>query len=397
MPADLYGAPGSVISPVSLPSTSFTPIKHESPQDLSPQQSRSLSTSIPPGGSVTSRTVTTYTKGTIEGMGIWPTNGPGRVHTLEDNINKTANAMGATAEQDTHILDSFRYMIVSEIDEIDADYLQVYPGSQQPNDPPVHFLLLENEVPEYTMKPKREASEQIENIIYPYGPNLVRLYFKYVHPTYPVVSKVRFLRLYATDRDRIPASLRGALYALACVFWTRDPSLTIPCPFEQHELHTRAQSSLRAELENPNLANLQASLLLLHMAPPWTDTVETPSIWILSAQAVSCAQMSGLHKDCSNWSIESWEKKLRTKLWWAIYAADCWTSICHGNPPHISACSFNTTPLDIEDMQFDEDVPEDLQFLVDPESCSFQVPVGARFVETINITRMVREIIDTKL
>lgn len=330
-------------------------------------------------------------------MGIWPTNGPGRIHTLEDNVNKTANYMGPAAEQDTHVLDSFRYMIVSEIDEIDADYLQVYSGDARSNDPPVHFLLLENEVPEYTSRPKREASLAIESRVYPYGPNLVRLYFKYVHPVYPVVSKVRFLRLYNSAKEKIPASLRGAVYALATVFWNRDPSLKGPCPWEQHELHTQAQSSLRCELENPNLANLQACLLLIHMAPPWTDTVETPSIWILAAQAVSNAQMSGLHQDPTNWNIESWEKKLRKKLWWAIYMTDCWTSICHGNPPHIYRESFDTTPPDIDDIRFDEDVPEDLMHMVDPDSSVFQLAVGERFLEMVRITRIVRDIIDCSL
>lgn len=330
-------------------------------------------------------------------MGIWPTNGPGRIHTLEDNINKTANYMGPAAEQDTHVLDSFRYMIVSEIDEIDADYLQVYPGSSRPNDPPIHFLLLENEVPEYTSRPKRDAAYAIERRVYPYGPNLVRLYFKYVHPVYPVVSKVRFLRLYNSDKEKLPPSLRGAVYALATVFWNRDPSLKGPCPWEQHELHTQAQTSLRCELENPNLANLQACLLLIHMAPPWTDTVETPSIWILAAQAVSCAQMSGLHQDSSNWNIEPWEKKLRNKLWWAVYITDCWTSVCHGNPPHIYPESFDTMPPDIEDIRFDEDVPEDLKHMVDPDSSVFQYAVAVRFLETVRITRIAREIIDCSL
>ncbi|OAA35740.1 nitrogen regulatory protein OTam [Beauveria brongniartii RCEF 3172] len=401
-PTPSHDSPGSshhAFSPINVASqqsAARTPVQdspHPSSQATLPpafsDKDRPSAVKLP-----SAATITTFTKGSAEGMGIWPTNGPGRIHTLEDNVNKTANYMGPAAEQDTHVLDSFRYMIVSEIDEIDADYLQVYPGSSQSNDPPVHFLLLENEVPEYTNRPKREASSAIESRVYPYGPNLVRLYFKYVHPVYPVVSKVRFLRLYNSSKEKIPASLRGAVYALATVFWNRDPSLKGPCPWEQHELHTQAQSSLRCELENPNLANLQACLLLIHMAPPWTDTVETPSIWILAAQAVSNAQMSGLHQDPSNWNIESWEKKLRKKLWWAIYMADCWTSICHGNPPHIYRESFDTTPPDLEDVRFDEDVPEDLKHMVDPDSSVFQVAVGQRFLEMVRITRIVREIID---
>lgn len=404
-PTPSHDSPGSsqyAFSPVNAPSH---PSAGRTPSQGSPHPptqaalapafnggDRANSVNLPPPD-----TIATFTKGNIEGMGIWPANGPGRIHTLEDNVNKTANYMGPAAEQDTHVLDSFRYMIVSEIDEIDADYLQVYPGSSRPNDPPVHFLLLENEVPEYTSRPKMEASAAIEERVYPYGPNLVRLYFKYVHPVYPVVSKVRFLRLYNTAKEKIPASLRGAVYALATVFWNRDPSLKGPCPWEQHELHTKAQSSLRCELENPNLANLQACLLLIHMAPPWTDTVETPSIWILSAQAVSNAQMSGLHHDPADWNIAPWEKRLRKKLWWAIYMADCWTSVCHGNPPHIYRESFDTTPPDIEDIRFDEDVPEDLKHMVDPDSSVFQPAVGERFLEMVRITMIVRDIIDCSL
>lgn len=389
--------------PTTLPtptiSSSFTPRRDTLPPISRPAYPTAFGSKMPASTAQlpAPATVATHTKGNIEGMGIWPTNGPGRIHTLEDNVNKTANYMGPAAEQDTHVLDSFRYMIVSEIDEIDADYLQVYSGSSRRNDPPVHFLLLENEVPEYTERPKRDAAYAIESRVYPYGPNLVRLYFKYVHPVYPVVSKVRFLRLYNSAKEKIPPSLRGAVYALATVFWNRDPSLKGPCPWEQHELHTQAQTSLRCELENPNLANLQACLLLLHMAPPWTDTVETPSLWVLASQAVSCAQMSGLHQDCTNWNIDPWEKKLRKKLWWAIYMADCWTSVCHGNPPNIYPESFDTSPPDIEDIRFDEDVPEDLRHLVDPVSSVFQVAVGARFLEMVRITRMTREIIDCSL
>jgi hypothetical protein len=51
-----------------------------------------------------------------------------------------------------------------------------------------------------------------------------------------------------------------------------------------------------------------------------------------------------------------WEKKLRKKLWWAMYLTDRWTSICHGNTPHIPDGSFDTSDLDAEDLKSDEDV-----------------------------------------
>ncbi|KAK1246026.1 hypothetical protein MKX07_005095 [Trichoderma sp. CBMAI-0711] len=316
------------------------------------------------------------------------------LHTLEDNFNRTAHSMGPSAEQDTYLLDAFRCLIISEKDEIDANIIQVYHGGQSADDRPVHFLLLENENPGFTNEAKQAASDGTERLVWPYGERLVRLYFKHVHPIYPVVTKARFLRQYKANRMRIPASLRGAIYGLACVFWDRDPTVTEPCPFQQHQCIDHAHEALRREHENPNLFSLQAGLLLHHITPPEIDSVETPSMWTMTAQTTACAQTMGLHQDPTRWSIEPWEKRVRKKLWWAVYASDCWSAICHGNPPHISPDSFSTIPPDMDDIRDDETVPEDLRYLVEPEDAVFQASVGARFLQYINLTIVLREVLD---
>ncbi|THC95823.1 hypothetical protein EYZ11_004693 [Aspergillus tanneri] len=279
-------------------------------------------------------------------------------------------------------------------EEVDADIIQVYSGDRGSNEDPVHFLLLQDEFPEHTNRAMEAASHGIESTVWPYGPDLVRLFFRHIHPVYPIVSKVRFLRQYIRAKEEIPTSLRGAIYALACVFWNCDPSLRNRRSFVQHELLDHAHSALRRELESPSLFKLQACLLLLHLRPPEIDSVETPSTWILTSQAVACAQMMGLHRDPRPWNIVSSEKKLRKKLWWATYVTDCWSSISHGNPPHISADSFDTSPLDMEDVRFDEDVPDDLSSLVDSSDTSFRVVDGARFMKTVEIAQCLRTVLD---
>ncbi|KAL6863604.1 permease for cytosine/purines, uracil, thiamine, allantoin domain-containing protein [Trichoderma novae-zelandiae] len=316
------------------------------------------------------------------------------LHTLEDNFNRTAHSMGPSAEQDTYLLDAFRCLIISENDEIDANIIQVYPGGPSADDRPVHFLLLENENPEFTNDAKQAASDGTERLVWPYGERLIRLYFKHVHPIYPVVTKTRFLRQYKANRMKIPASLRGAIYGMACVFWDRDSAITEPCPFQQHQCIDHAHEALRREHENPTLLSLQAGLLLHHVTPPEVDSVETPSMWTMTAQTTACAQTIGLHQDPTRWSIEPWEKRVRKKLWWAVYASDCWSAICHGNPPHISLDSFSTMPPDMDDIRADEDVPEDLRHLVEPEDAVFQASVGARFLQFINLTIVLREVLD---
>lgn len=322
----------------------------------------------------------------------------GPAQTLEDIVDRTAYYMGPTSEQDTFLLDAFRYGILSEKYNLDANVVQVHGGSSLPDDRPVHFLLLEVGHPDHVNRARQDASDSIEAKVWPYGENLVRLYFRHVHPVFPVVSKVRFLRSYHADKKRIPACLRGAIYSLASVFWRYDMALGgTPCPYQQHELVDYAHAALRREIENPNLFVLQACLLLIHVTPPAIDSMEAPTTWTLAAQATACAQMIGLHQDPGQWNIDFTEKKLRRKLWWAAFITDCWSSICHGNPPHISASSFTTCPLTMDDVRCDEDVPEELQYLVEPPDTYFEVSAGARFMEMVNIARYLRTVLDCSL
>nr|XP_036579908.1 fungal specific transcription factor domain-containing protein [Colletotrichum truncatum]KAF6787664.1 fungal specific transcription factor domain-containing protein [Colletotrichum truncatum] len=323
-----------------------------------------------------------------------PRPGPNGLWTLDDNVNRTAHSMGPAAEQDTHLLDSIRSGILSSPDDVDADMIQVYAGSKYPWDPPVHFCLLQDEFAKHDDAAKKAASRAVEDLVGPYGPILVRLYFKHVHPVLPILSKVRFLRQYAADKTKLPASLRGAVYALASVSGKREPSLKGPFPFQQHQLADYATDSLQRELDAPNLAKLQAGLLLLHVKPNDVDSIEHPRTWTSTAQAVATAQMIGLHQDAERWRIAPWEKRLRRKLWWATYVADVWSAVCHGNPPHIYAASFNTSDITMDDLRSDEDVPEELQMMVDPASASFQHVTGARFLKLVEVSRTLRDLID---
>lgn len=316
------------------------------------------------------------------------------VQTLEDNPGTTTHSMGLAAEQDPYFMNAFRSVLVGDRGGIDAGLLQVYQGGPDPDDHPIHFLLLQDEFPTHRNNAKHAAADAIETLVGSHGQALIRLYFRHVHSVIPVISKGRFLRQYMNAKNDIPASLRGAVYALACVFWDQDPSAAVPCPFLQHELVNHAQESLRHELEAPNLSRLQASILLMHVVPPDIDSVETPYTWIMAAQATACAQMIGLHQDPAKWNIAPWEKKLRRKLWWASYLTDCWSSVCHGNPPHIGADSFNTSLPDLDDLRSDEDLSHDLHNMVDARDATFHVSDGARFLEMVSIARHLRNVLD---
>ncbi|KHN95055.1 fungal specific transcription factor domain-containing protein [Metarhizium album ARSEF 1941] len=322
--------------------------------------------------------------------------GEGSFHTLEDNPGRATYFLGRTAEQDPLVLDAFSYGILSETATVDANVVQLRRGGSDADDLPLHFLFLSMGHPKHTNETREQASDAIETKVWPHADVLVRLYFKHVHPVLPIVSKVRFLCRYASNRKSIPGCLRGAVYALASVFWAEDPNTRRGdrFPLEQHEIVDQAHRALRREIENPNFFVLQACLLLLHIQPPPIDAMEAPSTFTLSAQATACAQLIGLHQDPSDWKLDIIEKRLRKKLWWATVVTDCWAAVSHGNPHHIGDTSYNTTMLDIDDVRCDEDVPEELRHLVDSSSWSFDVASGARFLETVKITCLLRKVID---
>ena len=318
-------------------------------------------------------------------------------YTLEDVPGRCAYFMGPTCEQDGFLLDAFKYGILSERFNLDANISQVHSGStSSPNDKPVHFLLLQIGHPDHVNQDRQHTSDTLESKVWPHGDDLVRLFFRHVHPVFPVVSKGRFLSRYQSSKRSLPACLRGAVYALACVFWSsHGPLKNTRMPFKQHELVTDAQQALRREIENPNLFVVQACLLLQHTQPPSIYAIETPSTWTSAAQATAAAQMIGLHLDPARWRINQIEKHLRRKLWWAVFYADCWSSVCHGNPPHIATTSYTTEPLTMEDVRCDEDVSADLHHLVDPCSANFQIATGARFIQMIDIARSLRTVLDS--
>ncbi|OAQ60612.1 Zn(II)2Cys6 transcription factor [Pochonia chlamydosporia 170] len=317
------------------------------------------------------------------------------IHSLENNNGHSTYCIGPAAEQDSHLLDTFRYAILNEGHSVDGSVVPIYPGTQNTKDRPVHFLFLTVEHTEAATRSRIASSDAIEALVGPHGDALVRLYLKHIHPVFPILPKVHFLKKYATDRNSVPACLRGAIYATASVFWKDEPSLNGPCPFEQHQILDHAHASLRREIENPNLLSVTACLLLIHATPPEMDTVETPTTWTLSAQATAAAQLIGLHQDPGEWKIPQDEKHMRRKLWWATYVTDCLASVSYGNPPHIGAGTFSTMDLSMEDVRCNEDVPAELRYLIDDSDGEFDVSTGARFLELVRVTMKLRAILDS--
>jgi hypothetical protein len=306
---------------------------------------------------------------------------------LEYGNNTTAHFIGVSGEQDTDLFASIRYNVINETNYIDFNVRQVYPGNPVTGAPPIHFSIINDYFPKRDEMAKQAASDAIESHVGGHGDALIRLYFRFVHPILPILSKAGFLMAYTTDKLSLPASLRGAVYGLACAFCSEDPTLKELPPISQPELFEHAHAALYREMDSPKLSTLQACLLVLHEQPDISGTTESPRIWALACQATACAQSLGLHQDPTEWKLPLWEKKLRKRLWWTAYINDVWTSICHGNTPHIQRGSFDTTDLTIEDLASDEHViglPG--AHLLEEIDQTFQTFNAARFLEMARMT-----------
>ena len=190
------------------------------------------------------------------------------------------------------------------------------------------------------------ALAEIETIVGQHGPALIDIYFRNVHPSYPIIQKTAFLDRHRHGDRQFNPPLLAAMYLLALSWWESDPVLaSLPKP-DTTRLEYIAISSLRMAMQRPKMSAVQAGLLLLQRAKS--------STWTLIVQLVALAQDIGLHLDCSDWSIPLWERRLRKRLAWALYMQDKWSALQHGRPSHINPADW-AIPAPIDE-DFDDTI-----------------------------------------
>lgn len=224
----------------------------------------------------------------------------------------------------------------------------------------------------------------IEQIVGRHGPALIDIYFRNVHPSFPIIQKRAFLERINNNDMQFNPPLLAAMYLLACGWWSDEPSVSeYPMP-DIARLEYVAITSLTVAMQRPKMSAVQAGLLLLqrHKSNTWTLTV----------QLVALAQEIGLHLDCSNWSIPEWEKRLRKRLAWALYMQDRWSAVVHGRPSHISSADWNVpTPCE-ED--FEENLPPYRSGTAE-EPDEGTLSGRTLFMQMINLTMIMSEVCET--
>ena len=224
----------------------------------------------------------------------------------------------------------------------------------------------------------------VESIVAPHGRALVDLYFRIIHPSFPIMHKRVFLEKYnrsSTSYREFTPPILAAVYILALNWWNYSPDLLhLPKP-DTHKLEKLMPSLLSIVLRRPKLSTVQAGLLLLQC--PEGDS------WALTGQMVAIAQNLGLHLDCTNWKIPEWERSLRKRLAWALYMQAKWGALVHGRPSLIHEDDWSVQP--VEDRDFPETAEDD-----DDEEGSSDIETGRlTFVHMISLTQILSDILST--
>ncbi|KAK1999995.1 fungal-specific transcription factor domain-containing protein [Colletotrichum falcatum] len=238
---------------------------------------------------------------------------------------------------------------------------------------------------ETSSEPQRIADlDAIEKVVHPLGSTLVKLYFRIVHPSFPVLHKKVFLEKYARSYYEFSPPLLAAVYLLALDWSLYDRTLVISSwQPDQAALEALALRTMSDDMKRPKISTLQAGLLIQQRFRNNT--------WTFTAQLIGLAQDLGIHVDCSDWAIPDWEKGLRRRLAWALFMQDKWGALVHGRPSHIRLDEdWDVRPCCVED--FPENAADEEH---DPEG-SAEVVVGRElFLRQIELSLILSDVLST--
>ncbi|KAH8732310.1 fungal-specific transcription factor domain-containing protein [Phaeosphaeriaceae sp. PMI808] len=223
--------------------------------------------------------------------------------------------------------------------------------------------------------------DTIETAVAPHGQALIHLYFRIVHPSFPILHKKVYLEKYNRNHREFSPPLLAAVYLLALNWWPYSSELALLPKPDVSRLENLALQTMGNIVNRPKLSTIQAGLLLLQR--PEGDS------WALTSQLVGLGQELGLHLDCTEWRIPSWERGLRKRLAWALFMQDKWGALVHGRPSHITPFDWEVQPLDHDD--FPENATDE-----DNEDGSTEVEKGRTlFCEMIKLTEILARILSS--
>jgi hypothetical protein len=182
---------------------------------------------------------------------------------------------------------------------------------------------------------------------------------RFVFPSMPVISRSQLCSIWNQSLQSISPHFLAAVYASALPFKIHDPELVVFGAYDESlcdRLWRMVYELILEEIHTPHLSVLQACLLYLQQLPTGSQSAlaDSPFHWSFLGSTVALAASLGLHLEPRPWGIPDWEKRLRRRLWWAVYLEDKWRSLLVGRPPFIRREEWDVKDLDYIDFIVDQ-------------------------------------------
>lgn len=226
--------------------------------------------------------------------------------TLGHQNRQSSSVIGETSDFDISIVRSLAHDLKGECLSLREPSVLRRPSES------VYFRMRPDTQEE--MEQELRDLDAVESVVAPYGTELVNLYFRIVHPSFPVLNKQVFLEKHGRSyRESTPTGL-GAVYILALNWWSYSPSLSSKPKPNARKLEKLVLRMLFNVHQRPKISDLQGGLVLLQQ--PGAGS------WALTGQLVAMSQNLGIHLDCTGWQIPEWERSVRKRVAWGIFMQD---------------------------------------------------------------------------
>ncbi|KAK4609027.1 Communesin biosynthesis cluster-specific transcription factor cnsN [Fulvia fulva] len=279
---------------------------------------------------------------------------------LDRQNSSNAQIVGISGESDPYLLSKYRYDEYNEatFQSVRMRKMNSGPGENDSTIPT--FFMIQHNALASKAQPQDKSDTQdrwrreLEDIVSDeIGKRLIRLFYKYVQPYFPLLSReggARDVDGVQAPRE-IPPCVLAAIYGHALPFCAWDEKLCVEVytPPSADALFKIAWQSCQPLLHTPSISVMQTLLLLVQRRPTYRHVSDTPFKWVMMSTAVSIAQALGLNRDPTDWPIPSWEIKQRKHLAWAVYIQDKWLALNFGRSSHIQADDWDVPPLTHDD------------------------------------------------
>ncbi|KAK1970195.1 fungal-specific transcription factor domain-containing protein [Colletotrichum sublineola] len=187
----------------------------------------------------------------------------------------------------------------------------------------------------------------IEKLLEPMLADVVDLFFEKPNRCFPLLDRHSFEKRFAEDRRHISPALLSCLYAHTMTYWAQSPTLATHHHPDTRFIWNQANDALYSEIHlSPGISTLLGILLNIS-GRPLTSIIGNG---LLLGSAISLCHSLGLNRDSSDWDVPEAEKLLRTKIWWAIFVYDKWSSLAYGTPPQLRSGQYDVSLPTVEQL-----------------------------------------------